>query len=159
MSFEIASSNGTSYKLLSLDDPTQVYRIGVLDPDSTQVRYFKRLGPRELGSFSGIATPPGDSIVVILTDSNCLVISTTHPNSTGAFTFVDLPQNTYQLRAFIDRNRNGNWDGGMIHPYMPAEPITWMPEPVTIRPRWDTVLGDTLRIGTLSVGSVSFSDQ
>ena len=38
---------------------------------------------------------------------------------------------------------NGKWDGGMIHPYKPAEPITWMPEPVSIRPRWDTVLGDT----------------
>ena len=159
VSFESPSSNGTSYNLLSLDDPTQVYRIAVLDPDSAQVRHFKRLGPRELGSFSGIATPPGDSIVVVLTDSNGLVISNTRPDSTGAFTFGNLPQNTYQLRAFIDRNRNGNWDGGMIHPYIPAEPITWMPEPVTIRPRWDTVLGDTLRIGTLSAGSVSFSDQ
>lgn len=159
VSFESPSSNGTSYNLLSLDDPTQVYRIAVLDPDSTHVRHYKRLGPRALGSFSGITTPSGDSIVVILTDSNGLVISTTHPDSTGAFTFGDLPQNTYQLRAFIDRNQNGYWDGGMIHPYMPAEPITWMPEPVTIRPRWDTVLGDTLRIGTLSLSSVSFPDQ
>lgn len=159
VSFESPSSNGTSYNLLSLDDPTQVYRIAVLDPDSIQVRHFKRLGPRELGSFSGITTPSGDSIVVILTDSNGLVISTTHPDSTGAFTFGDLPQNTYQLRAFIDRNRNGIWDGGMIHPYMSAEPITWMPESVTIRPRWDTVLGDTLRISTSSVSAVSFSDQ
>ena len=159
VSFERPSSDGTSYNLLSLDDPTQVYRIAVLDPDSTRVRYFKRLGPRELGSISGIAAPSGDSVVVILTDSNGQVISTTHPDSTGAFTFGDLPQNTFQLRAFIDSNRNGNWDGGMIHPYVPPEPVTWMPEPVTIRPRWDTVLGDTLRIGTLSVDSVSFSDQ
>ncbi len=159
VSFDKLSSNGTSYSLLSLDDPTQVYRIAVLDPDSIQVQHFKRLGPRALGSFSGITTPSGDSIVVILTDSNGLVISTTRPDSTGEFAFSDLPQNSYHLRAFIDRNRNGNWDGGMIHPYMPPEPITWMPEPVTIRPRWDTVLGDTLRIGTSSVSSVSFSDQ
>ena len=159
VSFESPSSNGTSYNLLSLDDPAQVYRIAVSDPDSARVRYFKRLGPRELGSFSGIVTPPGDSVVVILTDSNGLVISTTHLDSTGAFMFGDLPQNTYQLRAFIDSNRNGIWDGGMIHPYVPAEPIAWMPEAATIRPRWDTELGDTLRIGTLSVDSVSFFDQ
>ena len=159
VSFESPSSNGTSYNLQPLDDPTQVYRIAVVDPDSTHVRRFKRLGPRELGSFSGITTPSGDSIVVILTNSNGLVISTTHPDSTGTFTFGDLPQDTYRLRAFIDRNRNGKWDGGMIHPYKPTEPITWMPEPVTIRPRWDTVLGDTLRIGTLSASSVSFPDQ
>lgn len=159
VSFESSSLNGTSYSLLSLDDPTQVYRIAVLDPDSTRVRRFKRLGPRALGSFSGVTTPSGDSIVVILTDSDGLVISTTHPDSTGAFMFGDLPQNTYQLRAFIDSNRNGIWDGGMIHPYVPAEPIAWMPEAATIRPRWDTELGDTLRIGTLSVDSVSFFDQ
>lgn len=159
VSFESPSSNGTSYNLLSLDDPTQVYRIAVLDPDSIRVQHFKRLGPRALGSFSGIATPSGDSIIVVLTDSNGLVISTTHPESTGAFTFGNLPQNTYQLRAFIDRNRNGHWDGGMIHPYRPPEPITWMPEPIAIRPRWDTVLGDTLRIGTSSVSSVSSSDR
>ena len=159
VSFESLSSNGTSYNLLSLDDPTQVYRIGVLGPDSIQVQHFERLGPRALGSFSGTTTPSGDSVIVVLTDSNGLVISTTHPDSTGAFSFGGLPLNTYQLRAFIDLNRNGSWDGGMIHPYMPPEPIIWTPEPVTIRPRWDTVLGDTLRIGTSSASSVSFFDQ
>ncbi len=159
VSFESPSSNGTSYNLTSLDDPSQVYRIAVLDPDSTRVQHFRRLGPRALGSFSGITAPSGDSIMVTLTDSNGLVITTTYSDSTGAFMFGDLPQNTYRLRAFIDRNRNGNWDGGMIHPYMPAEPITWTPEPVTIRPRWDTVLGDTLHIGTSPVSSVSFSEQ
>jgi hypothetical protein len=159
VSFESPSPNGTSYNLLSLDDPTQVYRIEVLDPDSTQVQHFKRLGPRALGSLSGITTPSGDSVIVILTDSNGQEISTTHPDSTGAFTFGDLPQNSYQLRAFIDRNRNGSWDGGVIRPYIVPEPITRTSEPVTIRPRWDTVLGDTLRIGTSSVSSVSFSDQ
>ena len=107
VSFESPSSDGTSYNLQSLDDPTQVYRIAVVDPDSTQVRRFKRLGPRELGSFSGITTPSGDRIVVILTNSTGLVISTTQPDSAGAFTFGDLPQDTYRLRAFIDRN--GKW--------------------------------------------------
>ncbi|MCY4205870.1 MAG: Ig-like domain-containing protein [Bacteroidetes bacterium] len=148
--YEIQSSNGTTYTLTGLNDPAQVYQIIVQQPDSTYVRFFERLGPRSLGSLSGNITPSGDSIRVALTDSDGRLLATKIPDSQGSFIFTDLPENSYHLRAFVDRNQNDQWDGGFIHPYQPAEPITWTPEPLTIRPRWDTELPDTLRIESSS---------
>ena len=66
------------------------------------------------------------------------------PEST--FVFRELPEGTFRFRAFLDRNRNGRWDGGRIHNYVPAEPVTWSTETVDSRPRWTNVLPAPLRI-------------
>ena len=147
VSYEIQTLNGTGYSLISLNDPTQIYRVAVRQPDSTYVRFFERLGPRSLGSLSGVTIPAGDSVLVTLMNEDGQILATESPDSEGAFIFDNLPENSYQLRAFIDRNRNGHWDGGLIDPYQAIEPVTWTSEPITIRPRWDTALPDILRIG------------
>ncbi len=147
VNFEIRTFNGTTYSLLSLDDPTQVYRVSVRQPDSTYVHSFERLGARSLGSLSGVTIPAGDSVLVTLMNSDGQILATKSSDSEGFFIFDNLPENSYHLRAFIDRNRNGHWDGGLIDPYQAAEPVTWTSGPTTIRPRWDTALPDTLRIG------------
>lgn len=144
---ELQTSNGIRYSLMSLNDPAQIYRVAVQQPDSMHVRFFERLGPRSLGSLSGVTVPAGDSVLVTLTDSDGHVLAVDVPDSEGAFFFNNLPENTYQLHAFIDRNRNGRWDGGWIDPYQAVEPITWSSEALTIRPRWDTALPETLKIG------------
>lgn len=149
INFEFQSSNGTVIMLTNLSEPTQIYRISVRQPDSIHVRLYERLGDRSLGSLSGVTSPSGDSVHVILTDETGKRIFMQNPDSLGNFTFHHLPENSYQLRAFIDRNQNDQWDGGQIYPYQPAEPITWTYEPMTIRPRWDTELPDTLRIGDM----------
>ena len=74
--------------------------------------------------------------------------ATTQPDTTGAFSFPDLKEGPYRFRAFVDRNGNGRWDGGQILPYRAPEPVFWTTEPLTARPRWDTALEDTLRIGS-----------
>jgi len=157
--FEIESSNGTTYSLTGLDDPAQVYKVSVEQSDSTHIRFYERLGSQSLGSLSGVTIPFGDSIWVTLTDSNNRILSMQTSDSEGSFVFRDLPEDSYYLRAFIDWNQNGRWDGGQIHPYQPAEPITWTSEPLTIRPRWDTALPDTLRITEPSTPSFPISDQ
>ncbi|MFB6272645.1 MAG: Ig-like domain-containing protein, partial [Salinibacter sp.] len=63
---------------------------------------------------------------------------TTPPGST--FVFEELPDGQFRFRAYLDRNDNGRWDGGRILPYVPAEPVTWLQEPVEARPRWTTEL-------------------
>ena len=73
---------------------------------------------------------------------------TTSPGST--FAFEELPDGQYRFRAYLDRNDNGRWDGGQIQPYVPAEPITWLQEPVEARPRWTTELPAPLRIPVLA---------
>jgi hypothetical protein len=52
----------------------------------------------------------------------------TPPGST--FAFEELPDGRFRFRAYLDRNDNGRWDGGEILPYTPAEPVTWLREPV-----------------------------
>ncbi len=150
VSFDLQSSNGTTYRIMSLDDPAQVYKIAVKQKDSTYVRLFERLGSRSLGSVSGMTIPGGDSVLVVLTGADGKIISTQSPDSVGSFLFENLPEKSYRIRAFIDRNRNGTWDGGLIYPYEPAEPITWFSESITIRPRWDTALSEPLVVGSLS---------
>jgi hypothetical protein len=69
------------------------------------------------------------------------------PDST--FVFRELPEGTFRFRAFLDRNRNGRWDGGRLRTYVPAEPVTWSGETVDSRPRWTNVLPAPLRIPLL----------
>lgn len=73
---------------------------------------------------------------------------TTAPGST--FVFEELPEGQFRFRAYLDRNGNGHWDGGQLLPYQPAEPVTWLEEPVDARPRWTTELPLPLRIPVLA---------
>jgi hypothetical protein len=68
----------------------------------------------------------------------------------STFTFNELPDGQYRFRAYLDRNENGQWDGGQIQPYVPAEPVMWLEEPVEARPRWTTELPSPLRIPVLA---------
>lgn len=73
------------------------------------------------------------------------------PDST--FVFSELPEGTFRFRAFVDRNENGRWDGGFIHPYEPAEPLTWSDGTTDSRPRWTNVISSPLRIPVPGSGS------
>jgi len=68
----------------------------------------------------------------------------------STFVFEELPDGQYRFRAYLDRNGNERWDGGQIQPYVPAEPVTWLGEPVEARPRWTTELPAPLRIPVLA---------
>jgi len=68
----------------------------------------------------------------------------------STFAFGELPDGQYRFRAYLDRNDNERWDGGQIQPYVPAEPVTWLEEPVEARPRWTTELPSPLRIPVLA---------
>ncbi len=65
------------------------------------------------------------------------------------FEFAEVPDGQYRFKAYLDRNENGRWDGGQIQPYVPAEPVTWLEEPIEARPRWTTELPAPLRIPVL----------
>ena len=139
--------NGTVYKLILPLARGKAAVVRVTQPDSLHERRFRRLSDRELGTLSGIAMPAGDSIVIALhraEESQTMVQS--HPDSAGRFVFHDLPEDAYMIRMFADSNGNGKWDGGQLVPFVPAEPITWFPDVIRARPRWDTALGDTLHL-------------
>lgn len=73
---------------------------------------------------------------------------TTSPDST--FVFRELPEGQFRFRAYLDRDGNGQWDGGRIQPYVPAEPVGWIQEPVESRPRWTTAMPAPLRLPVLA---------
>lgn len=110
---------------------------------------FQRLPPAELGSRSGVVSVPDAARVVLeLRPANGPAdrIRRLVVDATGPYRFTDLPAGAYALRAFVDRNGNARWDGGRLLPYAPAEPIRWVADSLTVRPRWDTALDDTLRV-------------
>jgi hypothetical protein len=72
-------------------------------------------------------------------------------DSTGFFLFAQLPEGTYRFRAFLDLNRNGQWDGGQLIPFMPAEPITWSEGTIDNRPRWENILESPLQLARPTV--------
>ncbi len=161
VSFNATTPDGTTYRLLLTPalQPGQTVEVRVDGrplggADTVYTRVFQRISERDLGSLSGLvaAEDTSGTIVVELyaTDTPAAPrpYATTQPDTTGAFSFPDLREGPYRFRAFVDRNGNGRWDGGQILPYRAAEPVVWTTETLAARPRWDTALEDTLRIGS-----------
>lgn len=117
--------------------------------DTAVARRFQRLSDRDLGELSGPVSAAQAPIVVELfaeNEAGGAPVQRVQVEPGGRFLFARLPETSFRFRAFVDVNENGRWDGGQIAPYVPAEPIAWSDQPVSIRPRWETALEDTLRV-------------
>ena len=94
----------------------------------------------------------GNVVIELTTVQSSLPVEprrvTTPAGST--FAFEELPDGQFRFRAYLDRNGNEQWDIGQIAPYVPAEPVIWLQEPVEARPRWTTELPAPLRIPVLA---------
>lgn len=173
-SFTLSTADGTAYRLRFTPPlaPTERVDVRVGGPplartDTAFTRPFRRIANRQLGSLSGtVSLTPGDSAQARPAEANSarslpapivveLIMEGTPPrlpprqvtaDSTGTFLFPQLPEGDYRFRAFLDVNQNGQWDGGQILPYVPAEPITWSDGTIGNRPRWENVLEAPLRL-------------
>ena len=56
----------------------------------------------------------------------------------GNFTFDNVFPGKYNLKAYLDLNGNGFLDLGKPLPFEPAEPETFYPDTLNLRPRWET---------------------
>jgi len=54
----------------------------------------------------------------------------------GPFVFDRLLEGRYTLEAFRDRNENGRYDGGAVHPFVPSERFTVHSDTLRLRARW-----------------------
>ncbi len=149
------TTDGTSYTLI-FEPPleagvprTMVVRMPS-PSESTQLweHQFDRLGNSELGSLSGIVQPVHPHTIIELRSTERRLLMSTTPDSVGTFTFDGLPLGEFHIRAFIDVNANGGWDGGRLLPFVQPEPIVLLRGLEQVRPRWDTVVSDTLRLPT-----------
>ncbi len=142
--------DGTTYALQFVPPLAEDDTIGVAIRDpagrGTYTHHFARAGSHALGGLSGGVLPVSvHTIIDLLNPAGQILLSTT-ADSTGKFIFDGLPEGEYHIRAYIDANSNGRWDGGQVSPYVAPEPVTWLRAPERVRPRWNTTLGDTLRI-------------
>ena len=148
--FSVRSESGSVY-YLDVDSDVSAFVVARIElGNATYEQTFRRLSEHDLGSLSGAVLPGGPHVVVELYPETAnKPYDSVHPDSAGAFGFVGLTEETYLIRAFLDHNGNGRWDAGTVWPYAPAEPISWLAEPLTVRPRWDTAAADTLRLRVL----------
>lgn len=156
--FDLASSDGLSW---------EVRPSGFAGPwqlrwsDSERVRFdtlsvlrFEQAPTSALGELSGIAAPSESTWRVTLVpilppgSSSREPERTVAPDRTGVFLFAGLPaSNRYRLRVFADLDGDGRWTPGSLVPWRASEPIGWGTEAPAVRPRWETVVEDTLRLG------------
>lgn len=145
LAFGFGSDNGTLYTMDAIRSPGDHAIIKVGLPGASFEQAFRRLTERELGSLSGFVVPGGDRVrIELLSETTGRLYASEQPDDSGAYVFEGLPEEAFMIRAFIDRNGNGRWDAGTVHTYMAREPISWVSEPRTVRPRWDSASSDTL---------------
>jgi hypothetical protein len=158
LAYVVATSDGVSYRLTPERPDTETaftVRIGGAEvglPDTVIARSFAPWPARERGALSGLALADSGASGVPVVDlvpyePSSMPLSGVTPDPTGRFLFDGLPAaSRYRFRAFLDRNGNRRWDGGVITPFDLAEPLVWSADSLTVRARWETELSDTLRI-------------
>lgn len=147
-----ATEDGTTYVLEFSPPLSAEYAISVhVDAgaqDSVYVHHYRRISEQELGSVSGwvVGEEGAERLMVELYAADAVTkpVATMIVDSTGAFSFARLKEASYTIRAYDDHNGNRRWDGGDLLPFAAAETIAWSAKPVSVRPRWDTALSDTL---------------
>ena len=150
LAFGFGSDNGSFYSVDAIRSPGDHAIIKLELPGASFEQAFRRLTERELGSLSGIVIPGGDSVrVELLSELTGRLYVSEQPDHNGAYMFEGLPEEAFMIRAFIDQNGNGRWDAGAVDPYMAREPISWVSEPLTVRPRWDSASSDTLFLNSI----------
>jgi hypothetical protein len=160
LAFSAVTRNGTDYEIWPDPPPPPGSHVEIRVDDAplagrdTVYRFaFERLPASETGELSGtVARAAGVPVVVEAhpQDVDLFVpVYRTRVDASDRFIFYEIPAGTYRLRAFEDRNENGEWDGGLLSPYRRPAGITWSSETARVRARWETSLPDTLRIPTM----------
>jgi hypothetical protein len=99
------------------------------------------VSPDSLGQIVGrVTNAPGPEVFVnILPRQGDKIVGKAEAD--GTFYIDRLFPGVYRIQAFYDKNNNGAFDGGGIHPLKYAEPIAIYPDTVQVRARWETDIG------------------
>ena len=84
---------------------------------------------------SGVETT--DSVIVQLLDNQGKVVRQSLTDASGVAEFVYLKPLKYYIRAYIDRNGNGQWDTGIYDQDLQPEPVYYNREPVECKAKWE----------------------
>ena len=149
---EWASStlDGRTYQIQPGADAGEVFTLEVQLPDSADpgariVRQYRILRSGEVGDVGGtVASDPASTIVEVYPSSAASHRIRAPIAADRTFRISGLRAGTYGVRAFVDEDENQRWTPGAFLPYKPGEPITWVADSVEVRPRFETVIPDTL---------------
>ena len=78
-----------------------------------------------------------DSIVVQLLDSQDKVVRQTLADTEGVAEFDYLKPGSYYMRAYVDKNGNGQWDTGIYDKDLQPEPVYYNQEKIECKVKWD----------------------
>ena len=107
--------------------------------DSTVSRSFARLGRDDTGALVGTVPGAAGRPVIAEVTLDDGTVRSALVDADGAFAFSRLAPGPVRLRLFEDLDGDGQWSGGRLPPdAVPPEPLLVVPEPATIRARWDT---------------------
>jgi hypothetical protein len=113
---------------------------GIYGLASNQVKQTIKVGTEDdysslLVEVSGV--PLTDSIVVQLLDGSDKVVRQSIADEEGVAEFLYLKPGSYYLRAYIDKNGNGQWDTGIYDQDLQPEPVYYHQEKIECKQKWD----------------------
>lgn len=111
-------------------------RIGTLESYSSLFVNVKGIPPVTPSPDESKGTAGKPQVVVQLVDTSDKVVrSATVDDGTAELYY--LKGGTYYMRAFIDRNGNGRWDGGDYYTDTQPEELYYNPKEVELKEKWD----------------------
>ncbi len=141
----------------STRDAPFLVEIEGLQPDTTISGLFQFVSSRLSGALVLETKNASGSVVVEVfrRDRDTLPVMTISSRD-PSITLAGLPGGfRARMRAYVDLDGNGRWNAGSLRPFQPSEPLGWVVADEPVRARWDTVLPDTLDLGTLPVESAA----
>lgn len=93
------------------------------------------------GSLQGVlrdTLAPNTPHVILLESTEEKRVFRVRLRGTGSWEIKDIPSGNYNLSAFRDDDRDGEYDYGSISPYRPGEVFAERPGGIQVRPRWTT---------------------
>jgi len=122
--------------LLMIPDST-IWGFNLLTNDSLKTQ-FTILTENDYGSLLvHLENANAKAAIVQLVNEQNEVMKEQRINESGNISWPNLSPGTYQLRAIVDENRNGKWDGGDYFKKLLPEEVEIFATPIQIRAKWD----------------------
>lgn len=123
--------------ILTVDSAAMKSIYGV--PTKKMEQKFKVRNEEEYGylSVEVSGVPPTDSVIVQLLDAQDKVLREALTDASGVAEFLYVKPSKYYLRAFLDRNGNGQWDTGIYDEDLQPEPVYYNREQIECKAKWE----------------------
>ncbi len=109
--------------------------------DSLRIIRYTLLPRDSLGVVSGTVSAAGPSAQVhlrLVSLSGKDLTLSQNLDRAGPFRFASVPAGEWQLRGWLDLDRNGSWTAGSALPFVASDPVYVAADTITVRARWES---------------------